>query len=111
LIGFYPATVGSEEKPSPTGTLKATEVSRNPTYRYNPNYFKGVHSDNPFTIRPGPNNPGHVAPAYGFSTIVVQGCRVNGHFQLQLIAFDVDSLYASRYECVSTDRWHGEAFP
>ena len=58
LIGFYPATVGSEEKPSPSGTLKVTEVSRNPTYRYNPDYhFKGVRSDKPFIIKPGPNNP------------------------------------------------------
>lgn len=58
LIGFYPATVGSEEKPSPSGTLKVTEVSRNPFYRYNPNYhFKGVHARKPFIIKPGPNNP------------------------------------------------------
>jgi lipoprotein-anchoring transpeptidase ErfK/SrfK len=58
LIGFYPATVGSKEKPSPSGTLKVTEVSRNPAYRYNPDYhFKGVRSDKPFTIKPGPNNP------------------------------------------------------
>lgn len=58
LIGFYPATVGSEEKPSPSGSLKVTEVSRNPTYRYNPDYhFKGIRSRRPFTIRPGPNNP------------------------------------------------------
>ncbi|WP_409997168.1 L,D-transpeptidase family protein [Bradyrhizobium cosmicum] len=58
LIGFYPATVGSEEKPSPSGTLKITEVSRNPYYRYNPDYhFKGVHSRKPFIIKPGPNNP------------------------------------------------------
>lgn len=58
LIGFYPATVGSEEKPSPSGTLKVTEIDHNPTYRYNPAYhFKGVHSRKPFTIRPGPNNP------------------------------------------------------
>lgn len=58
LIGFYPATVGSEEKPSPSGTLKVTEISRNPHYRYNPDYhFKGVHSRRPFTINPGPNNP------------------------------------------------------
>lgn len=58
LIGFYPATVGSEEKPSPTGSFKVTEISRNPTYRYNPDYhFKGVHSKKPFTIKPGPNNP------------------------------------------------------
>ncbi|MGY4359837.1 lipoprotein-anchoring transpeptidase ErfK/SrfK [Bradyrhizobium sp. i1.7.7] len=58
LIGFYPATVGSEEKPSPSGTLKVTEVDRNPTYRYSPAYhFKGVQSRKPFTIKPGPNNP------------------------------------------------------
>jgi lipoprotein-anchoring transpeptidase ErfK/SrfK len=58
LIGFYPATVGSEEKPSPSGTLKVTEIDQNPIYRYNPKYhFKGVHSRKPFTIRPGPNNP------------------------------------------------------
>ena len=58
LIGFYPASVGSEEKPSPSGTLKVTEIDQNPTYRYNPAYhFKGVHSQKPFKIRPGPNNP------------------------------------------------------
>lgn len=58
LIGFYPATVGSEEKPSPSGTLKVTEIDHNPIYRYNPGYhFKGVHSRKPFTIKPGPNNP------------------------------------------------------
>jgi lipoprotein-anchoring transpeptidase ErfK/SrfK len=58
LIGFYPATVGSREKPSPTGTLKVTEIDPNPNYRYNPDYhFKGVHSRKAFDIRPGPNNP------------------------------------------------------
>ncbi|WFU77459.1 L,D-transpeptidase family protein [Bradyrhizobium sp. CIAT3101] len=58
LIGFYPASVGSEEKPSPSGTLKVTEIDPNPTYRYNPAYhFKGVHARRPFKIRPGPNNP------------------------------------------------------
>jgi lipoprotein-anchoring transpeptidase ErfK/SrfK len=58
LIGFYPATVGSQEKPSPTGTLKVTEIDPNPNYRYNPDYhFKGVHSRTAFDIRPGPNNP------------------------------------------------------
>jgi lipoprotein-anchoring transpeptidase ErfK/SrfK len=58
LIGFYPATVGSEEKPSPIGTMKVTKITRNPTYRYNPDYhFKDVHTRKPFTIKPGPNNP------------------------------------------------------
>jgi lipoprotein-anchoring transpeptidase ErfK/SrfK len=58
LIAFYPATVGSEEKPSPSGTLKVTSIDHNPTYGYNPKYhFKGVHSKTAFTINPGPNNP------------------------------------------------------
>jgi|1186.fasta_scaffold12184_3 hypothetical protein len=30
LIGFYPATVGSEEKPSPSGTLKVTGAAIRP---------------------------------------------------------------------------------
>jgi lipoprotein-anchoring transpeptidase ErfK/SrfK len=58
LVAFYPATVGSEEKPSPSGRLKATSIDHNPTYRYNPEYrFKGVRSRTAFTIKPGPNNP------------------------------------------------------
>jgi lipoprotein-anchoring transpeptidase ErfK/SrfK len=58
LIAFYPATIGSEEKPSPSGTLKVTLVQNSPTYHYNPKYaFKGVRATEPFTIKPGPNNP------------------------------------------------------
>jgi lipoprotein-anchoring transpeptidase ErfK/SrfK len=58
LIAFYPASVGSEEKPTPSGTLKVVSIEPNPTYRYDPKYkFKGVESTKPFTIRPGPNNP------------------------------------------------------
>lgn len=58
LVAFYPASVGSEEKPTPSGTLEVVSVQANPTYRYNPKYkFRGVESTKPFTIRPGPNNP------------------------------------------------------
>jgi lipoprotein-anchoring transpeptidase ErfK/SrfK len=58
LIAFYPATVGSEEKPTPSGSLKVVSVQSDPTYRYDPKYkFKGVASTVPFTINPGPNNP------------------------------------------------------
>ena len=58
LVAFYPATVGSEEKPSPMGTFKIISIDRNPHYRYNPDYkFKGVKSKRPFDIGPGPNNP------------------------------------------------------
>src|SRR5205807_136167 len=58
LLAFYPASIGSKEKPAPSGTYKVTSVARNPTYTYNPAYqFKGVKSRKPFTIKPGPNNP------------------------------------------------------
>jgi lipoprotein-anchoring transpeptidase ErfK/SrfK len=58
LLAFYPATVGSGEKPAPSGRLKVTNVSKNPTYRYNPKYaFKSVRTSEPFTIKAGPNNP------------------------------------------------------
>jgi lipoprotein-anchoring transpeptidase ErfK/SrfK len=57
-LAFFPASVGSEEKPTPGGTLKVVGIQPNPTYRYDPKYkFKGVSSTKPFTIRPGPNNP------------------------------------------------------
>jgi lipoprotein-anchoring transpeptidase ErfK/SrfK len=58
LIAFFPATVGSEEKPTPSGSFKVVSADANPTYRYNPDYkFKGVKSKKAFTIKPGPNNP------------------------------------------------------
>jgi lipoprotein-anchoring transpeptidase ErfK/SrfK len=58
LLAYYPATVGSDEKPTPTGSLKVISTDSNPNYRYNPDYkFKGVRSRKAFTIRPGPNNP------------------------------------------------------
>ena len=58
LIAFFPATVGSEEKPTPGGTLKVVSADANPNYRYNPDYkFKGVKSKEAFTVKPGPNNP------------------------------------------------------
>jgi lipoprotein-anchoring transpeptidase ErfK/SrfK len=58
LIAIYPATIGSTEKPAPSGTLKVTAIAHNPTYRYNPEYgFKEVKSKERFTIKSGPNNP------------------------------------------------------
>ncbi|HEY0852220.1 MAG TPA: L,D-transpeptidase [Bradyrhizobium sp.] len=58
LIAFFPATVGSKEKPTPSGTLKITSIDANPNYRYNPEYrFRDVRSKRAFTIKPGPNNP------------------------------------------------------
>ncbi|MFB6448448.1 L,D-transpeptidase family protein [Bradyrhizobium tunisiense] len=58
LSAFYPASIGSPDRPTPTGTLKVTSSHEQPTYRYNPEYrFKSVKSRKPFNIKPGPNNP------------------------------------------------------
>ena len=72
VVGVFPATVGSTEKPAPSGSFRVTKVAQNPTYRYNPAYgFKGVKATKPFTISPGPNNPVGVVwialsiPSYG----------------------------------------------
>lgn len=58
LIAMYPASIGSTEKPAPTGVLKVARVAHNPTYVYNPDFaFRGVKSKHEFKIGPGPNNP------------------------------------------------------
>src|SRR5262249_12648525 len=58
LLAFYPASIGSEEKPAPSGTLKVVRVAHNPTYVYNPEFgFKGVKAKTKLKIGPGPNNP------------------------------------------------------
>jgi len=72
LLRFYPATIGSSEKPAPSGTFEVRRVAYNPDYHYNPKFaWKGVKAKEPLTIKPGPNNPvGLVwidltAPSYG----------------------------------------------
>ncbi|KAA2235773.1 L,D-transpeptidase family protein [Salinarimonas soli] len=59
LVAYYPATIGSEDKPTPEGVHEVTAVAPNPTYTYRPDkyQFKGVEAKKAFTIKAGPNNP------------------------------------------------------
>ena len=58
LIAYYPASIGSGEKPAPTGDYVIQRIARNPDYTYFPKFhFKGVKAKTAFTIAPGPNNP------------------------------------------------------
>jgi lipoprotein-anchoring transpeptidase ErfK/SrfK len=58
LVAFYPASIGSSEKPAPSGSYGIRQVVRNPTYHYDPRFeFKGVRTHKRITIAPGPNNP------------------------------------------------------
>jgi lipoprotein-anchoring transpeptidase ErfK/SrfK len=58
FLAFYPATIGSEEKPAPSGDFKVKGVSWNPKYQYDPKFaWKGVNTKRKLSIGPGPNNP------------------------------------------------------
>ena len=104
LVAFFPATVGSEEKPTPSGTFKVTSIDRNPHYRYNPEYkFKGVHSNRPFEIKPGPNNPvgniwiGLSAEGYGIHGTPNPGkvSKSESHGCVRMTNWDADWLGAN----------------
>ena len=58
LIAAYPATIGSEENPSPSGTHIVESVAPMPEYTYNPkvNFQQGKNTE-VLTIPPGPNGP------------------------------------------------------
>lgn len=58
LIAAYPATIGSADTPSPTGTHAVSRVALDPNYTYNPNInFKQGENNKILTIPPGPNGP------------------------------------------------------
>ena len=58
LLVAYPATIGSEDNPSPSGTHNVKVVVERPTYTYNPklNFQQGTN-DQVLTLPPGPNGP------------------------------------------------------
>ncbi len=104
LIAFFPATVGSEEKPTPNGSFKVVSADANPNYGYNPDYkFKGVKSKTAFTIRPGPNNPagsfwiGLSAEGYGIHGTPNPSkiSKSESHGCVRLTNWDVDLLGSS----------------
>ena len=58
LLASYPATVGSTERPAPTGTLTVRTVAPKPDYTFDPKRLTfGKKGQGKLTIKPGPNNP------------------------------------------------------
>jgi len=58
IVAAYPATIGSSDTPSPTGTHTVSRVAFDPDYTYNPKLnFKQGDNDKVLTIPPGPNGP------------------------------------------------------
>ena len=57
MIASFPATIGSTDTPSPTGTYKVVGVAKNPYYGYSPSNFIQGKNMKPLTLPPGPNAP------------------------------------------------------
>ena len=58
LLGFFPASIGSAEKPAPSGALEVRSIDYDPDYTYDPAYgFRGQTAEKKVTVQPGPNNP------------------------------------------------------
>jgi lipoprotein-anchoring transpeptidase ErfK/SrfK len=72
VLAAYPATVGSTERPSPSGVHKINGVAWNTDFIYDPSKLHwGPRSHGKFRVKPGPNGPVGVvwidinAPSYG----------------------------------------------
>jgi hypothetical protein len=56
LLAYYPATMGSEEKPAPSGVFEVRGVTCE--YHYDPKFaWKEVKTKQKLTVRPGLSNP------------------------------------------------------
>ena len=57
LLAFYPATIGSSERPAPSGTLRVVGVANEPDYTYDPAKLSYDRGDRKVVVPAGPNNP------------------------------------------------------
>jgi lipoprotein-anchoring transpeptidase ErfK/SrfK len=57
LLAFYPATIGSDERPAPSGELKVLAVAPEPTYTFDPKRLTYKGPKTKVTIPAGPNSP------------------------------------------------------
>ena len=73
LVAYYPASVGSSERPAPSGVWAVKAVAPHPAYYYDPKRltFAPEGATGRLKIAPGPNNPvgstwiGLSVPTYG----------------------------------------------
>jgi lipoprotein-anchoring transpeptidase ErfK/SrfK len=101
LIAAYPATIGSNDTPSPSGTVAVDRVAFDPEYTYNPKLnFKQGANDKILTIPPGPNGPvGTIWIALSKPTYGIHGTpepaqigKTESHGCVRLTNWDADEL-------------------
>ena len=102
LVVAYPATIGSDELPSPSGTHTIAAIAVNPDYWYRPDVnFKQGNNTKPLRLPPGPKNPvgtvwiGLDKPTYGI------------HGTPQPSKIDKTSSHG----CVRLTNWNAEELP
>jgi lipoprotein-anchoring transpeptidase ErfK/SrfK len=101
ILASYPATIGSEDNPSPSGDFTIERVARNPNYTYDPdkNFQQGRNTDK-LTLPPGPNGPvGTVWIALSKPTFGIHGTpepsrvsKTNSHGCVRLTNWDAEEL-------------------
>ncbi|MBK8456689.1 MAG: L,D-transpeptidase [Phyllobacteriaceae bacterium] len=101
LVAAYPATIGSSDTPSPSGTVAVDRVAFDPEYTYNPkvNFQQGANS-RVLTIPPGPNGPvGTIWIALSKPTYGIHGTpepekigKTNSHGCVRLTNWDAEEL-------------------
>ena len=57
LLAFYPATIGSSERPAPSGTVTVKGVAPEPNYTYDPSRVTYDRGSKRIVVPAGPNNP------------------------------------------------------
>ncbi len=101
LAVSYPATIGSEDTPSPSGTWEVKGVAKKPVYEYRPNInFQQGENDEQLTIPAGPNGPvGSVwidltKPTYGIHGTAepAEIGKVASHGCVRLTNWDAEEL-------------------
>ena len=101
VLASYPATIGSEDNPSPSGEYTIERVARNPNYTYDPekNFQQGKNTET-LVLPPGPNGPvGTVWIALSKPTFGIHGTpepskvsKTTSHGCVRLTNWDAEEL-------------------
>ena len=57
LVAVFPATIGSSDRPAPSGDLKVVGVANEPDYTWDPKRLTYGSGDKKMVVAAGPNNP------------------------------------------------------
>lgn len=103
LLAFYPATIGSSDRPAPSGVLTVKGVANEPDYTYDPSRLTYGPGGTKVIVPAGPNNPvGTVWIDLSRDTYGIHGSpdpskigKTASHGCVRLTNWDVEQLAAA----------------